>query len=119
MSDITTVSTLFAASRSDLDSLPSLIMALVALGIFVAIAWYILSKIRSADVNDEFSPKDMLNTFSEMYESGDLSLEEYRAIRNHLAASISNYVTAREKSEEERVSDRDMRLEQLLRGEKK
>ncbi|MBQ9812995.1 MAG: hypothetical protein IJM54_06745 [Thermoguttaceae bacterium] len=122
MASFSSVSTLFAASepvRMNWDAVPSLILALVGLGIFVAIAVYVLSKIRAGQKSEEVSPSEMLSAFSDMYESGDLSLEEYRSIKHYLAASLSSSVSAREKKAEKKSVDRDMELERLLRGEKR
>ncbi len=116
------VSTLFAARepvRMNWDSAPGLILAFVGLGIFIAIAVYVLSKIRAGQKSEEVSPSEMLRAFSDMYESGDLSLEEYRSIKHYLAASLSTSVSSREKSANKKGSDREMELERLLRGEKR
>lgn len=83
---------LFAArrtSRMNFDALPSLILGLTALGIFVAIACYVLSRIRAGQKDDSTSPNEALTRFSDLYEAGEITKEEYEAIRTRLTRAIA------------------------------
>ena len=122
----------------NMDSLPSLILCLVALGIFVAIAFYIASKLREGSVEDGLTPSESMSLFSEMYEKGEMTLEEYRAVKTRLAETLSTSFSSpsrdgggakdesrsdRKKSKSKRKGaatvDRDGELERLLSSERR
>ncbi len=118
----------FAASQSvsRFDSIPSLIIACVALGIFVAIACYISLKLRDGQKpEEEANPSELMSQFGELYRKGELTKEEYGAIRLRLAAKLAAMPPRepREKGRKgrsgrgrETQQEREAELERLLRG---
>lgn len=115
---------LFAVRRSGtvLDAAPRLIAAFMALGIFCAVAWYILSKLRAGWKNEEIEPSEMMSQFSDLYDSGELTPEEYRAIKQRLAAGLADELKAKKERTLKKMGRDDSRraeLERLLRAEKK
>lgn|GEM_PF-4509183 len=112
------------APHMNWERLPSLILGLVGLGIFVAIAWYILSKIREGEKQEETSPSEMLTRFGELYRSGEITREEYQAIRMRLAASLAAMKTEKDEADSKSKKgaaalDRSAELERLLEGERR
>ena len=106
------------------ERLPSLILGLVGLGIFVAIACYILSKIREGEKQEETSPSEMLTRFGERFRSGEITREEYQAIRMRLAASLAAMKTEKDEAGSKSkkgadAPDRSAELERLLEGERR
>jgi hypothetical protein len=103
-----------------MDHLPGLILAFTGLAIFAAIAWYILGKIRrSGRGSRALSSEELLAQFSQMYDDGELTKEEFRAIKLFL---VSDIATASELSKDEKSPEedsRDARLQELLRSERR
>lgn len=102
-----------------MEHLPGLILAFTGLGIFVAVSWYIIGKIRNMGGKDKApSSQELLARFSRMYDEGELSKEEYRAIKLTFAASFHEL-----EREADRQSDEDRtkaaRLQELLRSERR
>ena len=73
-----------------MDRLPGLILCFTGLAIFGAVAWYILGKIRHGGKTEaSITANEQLSLFGSMYEQGELTKEEYRAIKSALAETIS------------------------------
>ncbi len=106
-----------------MEHLPGLILGFTALAIFVAVAWYIVCKIRSAGASTSTpSAQEMLLRFTKMYDDGELSKEEFRAIRTLFAASLKAQPTSSASSSDQRSDEekaRESRLEELLRSERR
>ncbi len=104
----------------DMDHIIGLIVGMTGLAIFIAVAWYILSQLRSRK-GASASPtlQETLEEYGRMYDEGEISREEYRAIRSALAASFTSYVLRSETQEEERMSDREAQLRALLKSEER
>ncbi len=109
-----------------------MILALTILGVIVAIAAYVLSKLRAGRKDDELDPSRMMSQYSDLYRNGEISLEEYNAIKQRLAATLAAQLEARaeqEAAKNERgkgklgagagtaAFDRSAELERLLRAE--
>lgn len=108
-----------------MERVEGLIVGLTVLAIFIAAAIYVLSKIRkSRTQNDAPSAQDMLNQFGELYDSGELTKEEFRAVKRTLAVAITAEIDQKKRAQkddgdpnetpEEREKRR--RLERLLRN---
>ena len=65
-----------------------LIKGATALAIFIAISWYVLARLRRPHVAPQESISGTLRRYEEAYRNGDLSLEEYKAIRATLATAL-------------------------------
>ena len=65
-----------------------LVPYLAALAGLVALAVYVVARLRSVDGEDEPATSRMLTKFSEMREQGELSEEEYRTIKTRLATQL-------------------------------
>ena len=101
-----------------MDHLPGLILAFTGLAIFAAIAWYILGKIRRAGRGEKgMSSEELLAQFTQMYDEGELSKAEFRAIKRFLVANISVNLDKEEKISDD--DDRDAKLQELLRAERR
>ena len=103
-----------------MEHLPGLILAFTGLAIFAALAWYILGKIRRSgrDVKTA-SSEELLAQFTQMYDDGELSKEEFRLIKLYLVSNIS---AAADLSKEEKTPEEDAReahLQELLRSERR
>ncbi|MBR5242843.1 MAG: hypothetical protein IKW13_01280 [Thermoguttaceae bacterium] len=109
-------------SLASSDALVGLIASLTGLGIFVAFAVYVLSKLRGATGKSKTpSVRDDLVKFGALYESGKLTKEEFSMIKRSFAASLDAELAAK-KAEEAKNSPeaaRDARLANLLRNEKR
>lgn len=103
-----------------MDHLPGLILAFTGLAIFVAVSWYVIGKIRQAGNKTKTpSAEELLARFGRMYDEGELSREEYRAIKMTFASTLSasRETPIEDKSDEDRA--RDARLQELLRSERR
>ena len=104
------------------DELVGLIAALTGLGIFVAVAVYVLSKLRNARGGAQPpSVRDDLVKFGALYEAGELTKEEFSQIKRSFAAALDAELAAQKaealaKSPE---AQRNERLQALLRDEKR
>jgi hypothetical protein len=58
------------------------ILALIAVGVYIA------GRVRTAMIHSQPTPSDMLTDFREIYSQGDLSDEEYRAVKGTLAGRL-------------------------------
>lgn len=88
----------FAARRGGISSweeLPGLILVLTILGIIVAIAAYVLSKLRAGHKEEEVSPSKLMSLFGELYSDGRISADEYQAIKQRLAATLTSHIEAK------------------------
>lgn len=103
-----------------MDHLPGLILAFTGLAIFAAVAWYIIGKIRrSARGSASLSSEELLAQFTQMYDDGELSKEEFRAIKLFLVSNISSSVDLAKEEKTADVDDREARLQELLRAERR
>ena len=103
-----------------MDHLPGLILAFTGLAIFAAIAWYILGKIRRSgrDVKTT-SSEELLARFTQMYDDGELTREEFRSIKMYLVSNISAFSDAPKEEKNPEESSREARLQELLRAERR
>lgn len=67
----------------------SILTALIAIGV------YVVAKFRDRAVGSESETGDMLTSFREMRQQGDLSETEFRTIKTMLGGTPSNKVTER------------------------
>lgn len=103
-----------------MDHLPGLILAFTGLAIFAAVAWYIIGKIRrSGRGSTSLSSEELLAQFTQMYDDGELSKEEFRAIKLFLVSNISTSVDLAKEEKTTEADDRDARLQELLRAERR
>ena len=65
-----------------------LIKGATALAIFIAVSWYLLARLRKPQVAPPESIHDSLRRYEELYRAGELSEEEYKAIRATLATTL-------------------------------
>jgi len=68
----------------------SLIMWLAVLAVLIAVAGYVLGKIRPKPLQKELRASHWLSKFRELHSRGGLSDEEYRTIKTTLAAELQN-----------------------------
>ena len=60
------------------------------LGMAIAVAIYVVSKIRAESVQQEPTASDLMSNFRELHSRGDLSDEEFRTIKTKLAAQLQD-----------------------------
>ena len=101
-----------------LDHVVSLILGLTILAVLAAVAWYILSKLRNARGGDAPNAQELLERFGKLYEDGEISREEYRAIRTIFADSLLESSRATSKESDD-AKERNEQLETLLRSERR
>ncbi|MGI6401924.1 MAG: hypothetical protein ACOX0A_07430 [Thermoguttaceae bacterium] len=103
-----------------MDHLPELILALMALAIFIAVAWYIIGKIRKAG-NEIKSPsaQELLARFGQMYDAGELSTEEFRAIKLTFASTFAESSSSSDSDKDTEQARREARLRELLHSERR
>lgn len=109
-------------SLASSDALVGLIAALTGLGIFVAVAVYVLSKLRGASGKTKTpSVRDDLVKFGALYESGELTKEEFSLIKRSFAASLDAELAAKKAAAAKNSpeAERNARLASLLRDEKR
>ena len=66
----------------------SLVLWMAVLAILVAIAWYLIGKIRPKSVQKERSASEWLSKCRESHFRGELSDEEFRTIKTNLATQL-------------------------------
>lgn len=102
-----------------MDHIVSLILGMSGLGVFIAVAWYILSQLRQRKgATSTPTLQETLEEYGRLYDEGEITREEYRAIRGALAVSFTSYTSRNEAAEEELLSDREAQLRTLLKGER-
>lgn len=100
-----------------MDRLPDLILCFTGLAIFGAVAWYILGKIRHGGKTEaSITANEQLSLFGSMYEQGELTKEEYRAIKSALAETISLEAERLSAAKDDEAASRAAKLEELLNG---
>jgi uncharacterized membrane protein len=67
-----------------------LVLWFTILAILLAIAWYIIGKIRPKAVQKEHTASEWLSKYREMHAQGKLSDEEFRTIKTTLAAQLQD-----------------------------
>lgn len=67
-----------------------LVLWLTVLAILVAIAWYVIGKIRPKPVQKEHTASEWLSKYREMHSQGKLTDEEFRTIKTKLAAQLQD-----------------------------
>lgn len=73
------------------ESLPELTVLWVAvLAVLVAVAWYVIEKIRPKTVQKEPEASQWLSKFRDLHTQGELSDEEFRTIKTTLAAQLQD-----------------------------
>ena len=73
------------------ESWPELtVLWLAVLAILVAVAWYVIEKIRPKTVQKERKASQWLSKFRDLHTQGELSDEEFRTIKTTLAAQLQD-----------------------------
>jgi hypothetical protein len=67
-----------------------LVLSLVVLAIFVAVAWYVIGKIRPKPIQKEHITSEWLSKCREMNSKGGLSDEEFRTIKTTLTSQLQD-----------------------------
>ena len=67
-----------------------LVVWLAVLAILVAIAYYVIGKIRAESVQQEPGASELLSKFRDLHSQGDLSETEFRTIKTTLAARLQD-----------------------------
>jgi len=98
----------------NLDNLVGLIIGIVALAIFVAVAWYVLSKLRNAKETAKPTAEDLLARFGSLRDEDVMSKEEFNAVKRALASTLTSKPEFRENND---AKNRAATLEALLRAE--
>ncbi|MBQ6827629.1 MAG: hypothetical protein IJO46_06400 [Thermoguttaceae bacterium] len=109
-------------SSASSDALVGLIAGLTGLGILVAVAVYVLSKLRGATGKSKTpSVRDDLVKFGALYESGELTKEEFAQIKRSFAVALDAELAAKkaEAAKNSPEAARDARLAKLLRDQKR
>ena len=109
-------------SSASSDALVGLIAGLTGLGILVAVAVYVLSKLRGATGKSKTpSVRDDLVKFGALYESGELTKEEFSQIKRSFAVALDAELAAKkaEAAKNSPEAARDARLAKLLRDQKR
>ena len=104
-----------------MERIPGLILAFTMLAILIAVAVYIIMKIRDAGKNTKTTgAQERLSLFGRLYDEGELTKEEFRAIRSSLTDAISEELEQlrAERENADRV-DSDRKLQELLGGRRK
>ena len=70
--------------------LERLILSIAVLAVLVAIAWYVIGKIRPKSVQKELSASEWLSKYRELHSRGELTNEEYRTIKTKLAEQLQD-----------------------------
>ena len=74
-----------------MDHIVSLILGMSGLGVFIAVAWYILSQLRQRKgATSTPTLQETLEEYGRLYDEGEITREEYRAIRGALAVSFTS-----------------------------
>ena len=68
----------------------SLILEIAGLAILVAVAGYVLAKIRPKTVQKEHGAHELLSKFRDLHSQGGLSDAEFREIKTTLAADVQH-----------------------------
>jgi len=72
-----------------LEAQPERLVLWIALAmVLVAVAVYVIGKVRAASVQQERNAGELLSKFRELHRRGDLSDEEYRTIKTALASRL-------------------------------
>ncbi len=67
-----------------------LVIWIAVLAVLVAIAYYVIEKIRPKTVQKEHKASQWLSKFRELHSKGGLSDEEFRTIKTTLAAQLQD-----------------------------
>jgi uncharacterized membrane protein len=70
--------------------LERLILAIALLAVLVAVACYVIWKIRPKSVQKELSTSQWLSKYGELHSRGELTDEEYRTIKTKLAEQLQD-----------------------------
>lgn len=67
-----------------------MVLALVILAVLIAVAAFIIAKIRSEPAKKEQQASDWLSKYTELHSKGGLSDEEFRTIKTKLAEQLQD-----------------------------
>ncbi|MFZ5829754.1 MAG: hypothetical protein ACOY3P_06690 [Planctomycetota bacterium] len=67
-----------------------LVLWLTVLGILMAVAWFVISKVRATPAQQEHSASELMTKFRELHSQGELSDSEFREIKTALAPQIKD-----------------------------
>lgn len=76
-----------------------LVIWAAALGAVVAVAWYVISKVRGEASDKEPESSSLLTDFREMHTRGHLSDTEFRSIKSSLADRLQKELNDSEKGD--------------------
>lgn len=68
--------------------LPQTVAWTAVLAVVVAVAFYLVQRLRESTVHDNQSANELLSNFREMHREGDLSEAEFRTIKTALGAKL-------------------------------
>ncbi len=75
------------------DRYAQIIVGVAVIAVLVAIGVYVVGRMRS-ELNDQpQNTSDVMSTFRELHEEGELSDEEYKSIKAKLSASLKQEIT--------------------------
>lgn len=75
------------------DRYAQIIVGVAVIAVLVAIGVYIVGKMRTAFNEQPQNTSDVMSTFRELHEEGELSDEEYKSIKAKLSASLKQEIT--------------------------
>jgi uncharacterized membrane protein len=77
-------------SRFLAESASELLLAFAGCGLLVAVGVWAISRCKHMVYNQAPNTNEMMSTFHELHEQGELSDEEYKNIKTRLAARMQN-----------------------------
>jgi uncharacterized membrane protein len=71
-----------------------LIVWLAILAILIAVAVYVIKKIRPKTLQQELTASELLTKFTDLHSQGELSDEEFRTIKTTLSAQLQQEINS-------------------------
>ncbi|MBL8828570.1 MAG: hypothetical protein JNM18_16420 [Planctomycetaceae bacterium] len=75
------------------DRYAQIIVGVAVIAVLIAIGVYVVGKLRTAFNEQPQNTSDVMSTFRELHEGGELSDEEYKSIKAKLSASLKQQMT--------------------------
>lgn len=100
-----------------MEHLAGLIVATAILATLVAIGWYVVMKLRRGLTDKGPDAREMFLRYNQMYENGEITREEFVAIRSIFTGSWMSESRVEKTSSSDLGTASDAQLEQLLRAE--
>jgi len=73
-----------------LNSVTDMLLAFAGCGLLIAIGAILIGRCKHMVFDDGSSTNDIMSTFHELHERGELSDEEYKTIKNRLAGKLQD-----------------------------